>query len=163
MTTLYEDDKVEVHLPREAFCKGHMFVRCKGDAVILEEVHTEVLKHAFFVANQMSSVLFEVLECDGTNILVQNGLDAGQVDEAVIVHVIPRWKGDDLNFEWHKEEAGETELEDALSSYTFVEENQRAEQYAEQKKKDFENTTSKESEKIRGEEDYYVKQLRRRL
>lgn len=163
MTKLYEDDKVEVHLPQTAFCPGHLFVQCKGDALILEEVHTEMLKHAMFIANQMSSVLFEALQCQGTNILLQNGLDAGQADEAVIIHVIPRWEDDDLDLSWENSKSSDVELEDALSSYKFVEKNQKDEEYLAKKKQEVEGSQRGKAEKIQGEEDYYVKQLRRTL
>jgi histidine triad (HIT) family protein len=62
------------------------------------------------VVNNLAKHLFETLKADGTNIFLANGAAAGQKAPHVFVHVIPRYKDDDISFEWHGKKAEEGEL-----------------------------------------------------
>ena len=163
MTLLHEDESLEVFLPREAFCKGHIIVKSKKDAIILEELTEEDLTKMLMVANKMCGVLFETLHCEGTNIMIQNGLAAGQVDESVLVHVIPRWQDDELDLEWNTKEANEAELENTLSQFSFVEDQRSKSEERERQRREVESMNTQTAEEISGDENYYVKQLRRSL
>jgi len=92
----------------------------KGHVILFPKVHTEILGlmkdvgHLFNVANKLSSAVFEVTNAEGTNIFVANGLAAGQKMPHVVVHIIPRFKDDKVNFDWDKVEVSE-EDQDKLS------------------------------------------------
>ena len=52
------------------------------------------------VAKKVATVLKEVLACDGMNILQNNGETAGQTVFHLHVHLIPRYKNDDVTIHW---------------------------------------------------------------
>jgi len=72
--------------------------------------------HLFSVANALSRAIFEVVKADGTNILVSNGLVAGQHFPHVSIHIIPRFKNDNVTFSWKNVKISEKEMEDLALS-----------------------------------------------
>ncbi len=89
---------------------GHVVVMPKQHCLVLGQVPDAVMGEMFTVASKVSSVLFESLGAQGTNLLVQNGVEAGQGAEHPIIHVIPRREGDNLNLLWTPKQASEDEL-----------------------------------------------------
>lgn len=120
--TLIEDESVAVKMPRQGFVAGHLIITPKSDAMIVEELEQALLMKMFTLANRLAGMLFEALECDGTNLFIQNGVAAGQVDETVILHLIPRWEEDDLDFAWSKQEMPESELGKVHKQLEFAKE-----------------------------------------
>lgn len=158
--TLLEDEDVQVKLPRNGFVAGHVIIRPTSDTTILEEVPTEILTKMFTLANRLGGILFEALECDGTNLLIQNGVAAGQVDDVTILHVIPRWEEDGLDFSWASSQVGEHELGQVQDRLDFVDE-QTASEPAEPVEEEPSDRDGDGADVISGDENYYVKQMRR--
>ena len=69
------------------------------------------IAHLFMVAKTISNAVLRSLGVQGTNIIVQNGIVAGQKAQHFMVHIIPRKEKDDLNFEIPQKEMPEEELE----------------------------------------------------
>jgi diadenosine tetraphosphate (Ap4A) HIT family hydrolase len=63
----------------------------------------------FAVASKASMALFEGLGVQGTSLLVQNGLAAGQRLAHIIAHVLPRQEGDGL-LEWERKQLSEEQM-----------------------------------------------------
>jgi len=107
---IYEDDYLIATLDINPGNKGHV--------ILFPKVHYEILSlmkdvgHLFNVANMISSAVFEVTGAEGTNIYVANGLAAGQKMPHVVVHIIPRFKDDKVNFAWDKAEVSEEEMKE---------------------------------------------------
>ena len=55
-------------------------------------------------AKQVDRKLREVLHCDGTNILINNGKASGQEVPHLHIHVIPRFTGDGQQFGFTKQQ-----------------------------------------------------------
>jgi histidine triad (HIT) family protein len=108
---VYEDDKVLAILDINPANKGHTLLFPKNHAKIMPEVPEEVAKHCFSVANKISKALVDSIGAEGTNIFLANGSVAGQTAPHVLIHIIPRHKGDKVSMEWegHKEEDKEME------------------------------------------------------
>ena len=112
---IYEDDLVFAILHESPAVLGHVLVIPKKHAPILEELDEISAEQLFVVANKISSLLFEVLGAHGTNILINNGIGAGQELPHLVLNVIPRKENDSLNFEWQPKKASESELKTTQS------------------------------------------------
>jgi len=91
---------------------GHVLVTPKKHFAIFEAVPDDIVGELFSVANTVSTKLFDGLGAQGTNILLQNGLPAGQSEPHVVLHVIPRKQGDGLDFTWKPKVIDEAKLND---------------------------------------------------
>lgn len=97
---IYEDDKVFAMLAPQSAAQGHVLVMPKVHLPILENVADELMAHVYTIANKISMALFDGLHVQGTNVLICNGIPAGQESAHFMVHVIPRMPDDRLNFVW---------------------------------------------------------------
>ncbi len=97
---IYEDDKVFAMLAPQPAAKGHMLVMPKVHLPILENVPDELMAHTYTIANKISMALFDGLQAQGTNVLICNGIPAGQESAHFMVQVIPRMPDDGLGFVW---------------------------------------------------------------
>lgn len=115
---LFEDDKIAVLLNPEPSSPGHILVVPKKHAPILEAVPDDVVGELFWNANRGSVCAFEALGAQGTNILVQNGIPAGQKVNHVIVHVIPRFESDDIPLTWQPKQLSPEQLEQIVGQFS---------------------------------------------
>ena len=166
---IYEDDKVIAFLSDQPATIGHIIVAPKKHAPIIEAVSDEDIDHVFKIANKISVAVFESLKIEGTNLIVHNGVEAGQEMPHFSVNIIPRKTGDGLMFEWQpkqlkeeematielqlKEEIGKPVVAAEIPKEEAIEEEPEAKEEGAEKKKEI-----KEGEK---EESYLIKQLRR--
>lgn len=107
--TLFEDDHIAALVSSEPVSAGHIIVVPKEHHPILEAVPDAVLRRMVVVANKLSMAAFDALGAQGTNLLIQNGLPAGQSRSHVQVSVIPRREGDNLQLEWKSGQVSEDE------------------------------------------------------
>ena len=91
---VYEDKDLVAFLKEDPSITGHIVLIPKEHHTILEQVPEEISGQLFLVANQISSILFEVFGAEGTNILIQNGSEAGQKIPHVSLNILPRKQGD---------------------------------------------------------------------
>lgn len=106
---LYEDEKALVILDINPAVKGHALVIAKHPYPVFTECPDEDLAHLMSIAKRVDLKLREVLSCDGTNILINNGPASGQEIPHLHIHVIPRYSNDgqSLGFTKTKYEEGE--------------------------------------------------------
>ncbi|MBI4918619.1 HIT family protein [archaeon] len=107
---LFEGDKVIALLHPKPASIGHIIVLPKKHATIIEEVPDYVLPELFSVANKLSLTVFESLGVHGTNLLIQNGIPAGQKHTHMMLHVIPRQQNDGLNLMWQPKQGDDEQL-----------------------------------------------------
>ncbi len=111
---VYEDDLCFAILHESPAALGHTLVIPKEHAPIIEEMGDDLVGHIFNVANKISTAIFESLGAFGTNIIVNNGIDAGQELPHMIINIIPRKENDNLNFEWSPKTASQEDLKFVL-------------------------------------------------
>lgn len=97
---LFEAADVVAMLSPTPAVAGHVLVVPKAHHTILEQVPDAIVGSMMTVANRISIGLFEGLGCQGTNMLVPNGLPAGQTTPHTAMHVIPRNENDGLDLLW---------------------------------------------------------------
>ena len=76
----------------------------------MKKVPDAIIGEMAIVANKMSGLLFDKLQVQGTNVLIQNGTPAGQTNSSFALHVLPRKEGDELDFSWENLSLDETQL-----------------------------------------------------
>lgn len=109
---IYEDSEFIAVLDINPATKGHTLVTTKEHYSILAEMDDAKIGKLFNVANNISKKLFQELKAEGSNIFLANGQVAEQNVPHVIVHVIPRYKDDNINFDWERKKIDETLLEE---------------------------------------------------
>ncbi len=109
--TLYEDEDFKVIFDISPASKGHVIIIPKVHAANIYELPDEVAAKIFVVAKKVATALKNVLNCDGINVLQNNGEVAGQTVFHLHVHVIPRFKDDNLKLTWIQGKADSAELD----------------------------------------------------
>lgn len=98
--TLYEDDDFRVILDIEPASKGHALIIPKEHYANLYELDDELAAKAMVLAKKIITKLTDILECDGYNVLQNNGSAAGQTVFHFHMHLVPRYKNDNVKIGW---------------------------------------------------------------
>lgn len=153
--TIYEDDDIIAILHEAPAFSGHTLVIPKKHYRIIEEVPDEITSNIFNISNKISTALFESLNIQGTNILVNNGPEAAQSHPHFMVNIIPRTEKDGINFEWPMTQADFNKLESTAKFLKdFVEGSIYGSQETKAIKQDHEVIVS-------DADDYMIKQFKR--
>jgi len=108
---VYEDEQILAVLDIHPANKGHVIVFPKKHYSVLAQMSGSEIAHIFTVASKLSAIVFDKVGAEGTNILLSAGVVAGQAVPHVLVHIIPRFRDDGLDFSWKPKEFSEEELE----------------------------------------------------
>ena len=92
--TLYEDDDFRVILDQGPATKGHALILPKKHYANLYELPEELAARAMVLAKRMAGAMTEALNCDGFNLVQNNGEAAGQSVFHFHMHLIPRYHND---------------------------------------------------------------------
>ena len=113
LTILYEDQDSLVVLADRPTAPGHVIVIPKEHYAILEQVPDSIIGKLGLIVNKVSISVFEVLGSQGTNVLVNNGIIAGQKQAHFMINILPRKEGDGLDFLWTPKKLSEDEMSNA--------------------------------------------------
>lgn len=113
--TLYEDENFRVILDLGPASKGHALILPKSHAANIYELSDEMATKAMVLAKKMATAMTEALKCDGFNIVQNNGECAGQTVFHFHMHLIPRYKGDNVGITWTPGELSDKDKEEILS------------------------------------------------
>ena len=92
--SIYEDDDFNVILDASPATKGHALILPKEHYANIFEIDEEDAAEAMKLAKRMMIKMTEKLNCDGFNIVQNNGEVAGQTVFHFHMHLIPRYKND---------------------------------------------------------------------
>lgn len=98
--TLYENEDFRVILDLGPATKGHALILPKEHAADLYELSDETAGKVLVLAKKMASVMREKLQCEGLNLVQNNGEVAGQTVRHFHLHLIPRYKNDGQEINW---------------------------------------------------------------
>ena len=113
--TLYEDDDFRVILDLGPASKGHALILPKAHYANIYEIPEELAAKAIVLAKKMAGIMTEALDCDGFNIVQNNGEAAGQTVFHFHMHLIPRYKDDKAGFGWNTGELDEATKQEVLT------------------------------------------------
>jgi len=95
---VYEDEKAIAILDISPANPGHILLLTKEHYSIMPQIPDDEVAHVFMVAKAFSNSMLRSIDAQGTNIIVANGIAAGQRAQHFMVHVIPRKDNDGVNF-----------------------------------------------------------------
>ena len=98
--TLYEDEDFRVILDLGPASKGHALILPKNHFANLFEIPEDIEAKAFVLAQKMATKMKKVFDCDGFNIVQNNGTTAGQTVFHFHIHLIPRYDKDGAGVSW---------------------------------------------------------------
>ncbi|MCI8300102.1 MAG: HIT family protein [Lachnospiraceae bacterium] len=112
--TIYEDDEFRVILDISPATRGHALIIPREHYANLYEMPEDVAGRVMILAKKMAGHMTELLQCDGFNIVQNNGEAAGQTVFHFHMHLIPRYAGDgnEEKLCWNHLELSAEELED---------------------------------------------------
>ena len=77
----------------------------------MPQIPENEISHLFITAKALSNAALRALEVQGSNIIVANGVAAGQKAQHFMVHLIPRTGNDGIKFELPQKALAEDELQ----------------------------------------------------
>ena len=108
---IYEDEHVVAVLDINPSNPGHMLIMPKEHYSIMPQIPEEEIEHLFLVVKSLSNSCLRALEVQGSNIIVANGVAAGQRAQHFMIHLIPRKEDDGIDFNLPQNTMDEKELE----------------------------------------------------
>jgi histidine triad (HIT) family protein len=116
--TLYEDEDFRVFLDLSPTSYGHALIIPKEHYKNLLEVDDNIASKALVLAKKVAKAMKESLNCEGINILQNNGEIAGQTMFHFHIHVIPRYKDDNTKIIFSQNSLTENDAKDIINSIT---------------------------------------------
>lgn len=113
--TLYEDDDFRVILDIEPATKGHALILPKKHFANLYEIDDERASKVLLVAKQMATKMQKALNCDGLNVVQNNGVAAGQTVFHFHMHLVPRYEQDDAGLDMPNKKAADYDLKEVAA------------------------------------------------
>lgn len=117
-TTLYEDQDFRVILDLGPASKGHALILPKEHYANIYEIPDELASKAIILAKKMAGIMTRALNCDGFNIVQNNGEPAGQTVFHFHMHLIPRYEDDQVGLTWNPGSLTEEDKEEVLRKVT---------------------------------------------
>lgn len=99
-TTVYEDDMFRVILDLSPATEGHALILPKQHMANIYEMDETTAQKVFVLASHIATAMKKALNCDGINIVQNNGEAAGQTVFHFHMHIIPRYINDGQNINW---------------------------------------------------------------
>lgn len=109
---IYEDEYVKAIFDLSPASKGHIIILTKEHFDNVYSIDEATVGHVYKVAAKLADGINQALECEGINILQNNGELAGQTVFHFHVHIIPRYKGDTVRAGWVSGKITKDEIEE---------------------------------------------------
>lgn len=155
---IYEDEKVVAVLLKKAANPGEVLIIPREHYPIMEQVPDYVVAHMGVLSNKISMAIFEAMKVQGTNILISNGVAAGQKMPHFSIRIVPRMLNDGLSLNWNPKQLTEEEM--STVELKLKEETKNIGAF-EKEKKEPEKIERKAEKLSKEREDYLIRQLTR--
>jgi histidine triad (HIT) family protein len=96
---VFEDDLSIAVLDINPATTGHLLLMPKEHYMIMPLVPDNILGHVNVIAKSLCPLLIETFNCTDVTIYIANGAAAGQQSQHFMVHLIPRYDKDGLDFD----------------------------------------------------------------
>lgn len=103
--TIYETSDFKVILDVAPANRGHALIITKEHFDNIFQMDAETAAKLFSLATVVARAIKEETNCDGLNVVQNNGEVAGQTVNHFHLHLIPRFKGDNVNVTWKQGES----------------------------------------------------------
>ncbi len=109
--TIYENSEFKVIMDIAPATKGHVLIIPKEHFNDIYDIDAVTAGKLFQLATVVARALKEVLNCDGMNVLQNNGEIAGQTVFHFHMHLIPRYEGDTVTMKWEEHSMEDVDME----------------------------------------------------
>ena len=99
-TVVYEDADFKAIMDISPAAKGHVLVLPKKHCADLLSIDPDVASKALLVASRIANAQKKAFNCDGINLLQNSGEAAWQSVFHLHIHLIPRYKEDNIAVPW---------------------------------------------------------------
>ena len=99
-TVVYEDADFKAIMDISPAAKGHVLVLPKKHCTDLLSIDPDVASKALLVASKIANAQKKAFNCDGINLLQNSGEAAWQSVFHLHIHLIPRYKDDNVTVPW---------------------------------------------------------------
>ncbi|MFH1275747.1 MAG: HIT domain-containing protein [Candidatus Woesearchaeota archaeon] len=105
-TVIYEDEKLVCVIPEKGAVEGHLEIYSKVEEFKISKLSINDSFHLFSTASLASTLVFEGLGAQGTNIIIKSGKSDDNPQGKLVVHVLPRFFDDSLKgMHWPQKQA----------------------------------------------------------
>jgi histidine triad (HIT) family protein len=128
---IFEDDICLAILDINPASKGHILLMPKEHYMMMPMVPDQVLGHITVMSKYLSDLVKTTFpDCSDTTIFIANGAAAGQQSQHFMIHLIPRYESDKINFDIKGENLNHHELKSLAEKFQLklVEMNSKQEQ-----------------------------------
>lgn len=108
---VYEDEECMAVMDINPANPGHLILFSKEHYQIMPQIPEYTVEKLFMVSKALTQATLKALKSHGTTIFAANGAAAGQKAPHVIIHIIPRFEGDNLGMNVPEKETTEAELQ----------------------------------------------------
>jgi histidine triad (HIT) family protein len=108
---VFEDEMCMAILDINPATTGHMLLMPKEHYMMMPMVPDNVLGHLGVISKYLSDLLLQTFKPEDVSIFIANGAAAGQQSQHFMMHVIPRYKDDGLDFNLEGGDISDEELE----------------------------------------------------
>lgn len=109
--TIYENSDFRVILDISPATKGHALIIPKEHFDNVFQMDADTAAKTFSLATEVARAMKAELNCDGLNIVQNNGMIAGQTVFHFHMHLIPRYNGDGVKLTWAQQDTASEEQE----------------------------------------------------
>lgn len=109
---IFEDEEFKVILDLGPATKGHALILPKNHYRNLYELPDEAATKVMLLAKKLAIQMTEKLDCDGFNLVQNNGEAAGQTVFHFHLHLIPRYRDDGQTLGWKALKPTQEELDE---------------------------------------------------
>ena len=114
--TIYENSDFKVILDVSPASKGHTLILPKEHFDNIFDMDADTAGKLFSLVAAVARALKQATNCDGMNIVQNNGEIAGQTVFHFHMHLIPRYEGDNVQITWKPGESKEEELSELAAA-----------------------------------------------
>lgn len=95
---VFEDDICFAILDINPATNGHLLLMPKEHYMMMPMVPDEVLGHLSVISKYLSDLLKKTFNCLDVTVFIANGSAAGQQSQHFMIHIIPRYENDGIDF-----------------------------------------------------------------
>ncbi len=96
---IFEDDFLLSILDIKPWSRGHVVIILKNHKENIFELSEAEAEKIFPMARKIAIAVKKATDCDGINVIQNNGETAGQTINHFHIHIIPRFEGDKVQIE----------------------------------------------------------------
>ena len=111
---IYEDSDLIAIMDLNPTSKGHSLIIPKEHCTNIYDIDEDIAAKVMKTAKKLATKMTVALNCDGFNLLQNNGETAGQTMFHFHMHLIPRYEGDQVGLTWKPGELTDEMKEEIL-------------------------------------------------